>query len=171
MNRWGKTLLVGSSLTPIFLVCGVHSLRHGQLESAYYFGLLFLLATTILFYLMYSVRSRLPKQTLTTQKVKPSDKEVLAFLLSYLLPFYSRESVDFKGELFTAIAVVIIIGLVVYHSNAYTFNPVLACIGYHFYEVESGGMTYLLISGKPILTPDNTLTVRNLCGYIFISEE
>ena len=170
MNRFGKVLLVATSLTPIFFVCSLNSAIRSQWLATAVFVSLFILLVLILLFLMSIVRSKLPIQELSTVKVKPADKEVLAFLLSYLFPFFNRGEVDFSGEFFTATSVALVIGLIVYYSSAYTFNPVLALIGFHFYEVESNGMTYLLITKTHLNKPENKLIVKHLCDYVYIDE-
>ncbi len=171
MNKWGKLLLVATSLTPIFVVCGLNSLMNYRKEAAITFFGLFLVLTLLFVYLFSHVRKKLPTQDLMTVKVKPADKEVLAFLLSYLLPFFPKQDAAFGGEVVTALTVVFVIGFIVFHSSAYTFNPLLAVIGYHFYEVEAGGMTYLLITRQQLHGPQNKFIVRHLCDYIFIADE
>jgi hypothetical protein len=170
MNRLGKMLLVATSLTPILAVCGLNSLMHNRWEAAAWFFGIFVVFTLLFVYVLFVVRRMLPTQDMVTDKVKPADKEVLAFLLSYLLPFFARDSTEFTGEVLSAVIVVVVIGLIVFHSSAYTFNPLLAIIGFHFYEVESGGMTYLLITRHHLAKPQNKLVVRHLCDYIFIDE-
>ena len=65
-----------------------------------------------------------------------------------------------------------IIFLAVFHSNAFHFNPLLGCIGYHFYEIEADdGMTYLLITSKTVTKQKMTSQVAQLADYIFLEVE
>ena len=151
MNKLGKTLLVATALTPIFLICGLNSAIHERWLATKLYGGLFIALTVLFMFILYFILKSLPVQDLTTQKVKPADKEVLAFLLSYLLPFFNKDNTEFVGEMLTSVTIVVIIGLIIYHSSAYTFNPILALMGYHFYEVECSGMTYLLITRQQLI--------------------
>jgi hypothetical protein len=171
MNKRGKLLLVATSLTPIFLVCAINSLMNERFRSAGAFACIFFVLTIVFFWLFYRVRGILPTEELSTDKVKAADKEVLAFLLSYLLPFFAKPDTSFGGEVVTALTIVVVIGSIIYHSSAYTFNPLLAFLDYHFYEVESGGMTFLLITKTHIRTPQNKFVVRHMCDYIYIAEQ
>lgn len=169
MNGWGKILLVATSVTPVFFVCSLNNLAHSDYKKAGIFALIFvLLALLFLYILFFVIGKQLPESPLNTSKVKSADKEVLAFLLTYLLPLFFKDNIKFAGEFISALVVVIVIGFTIYHSTAYTFNPLLAFLGYRFYEVESEGMTYLLISKSVLLRPDNQFTVKHLCDYIYI---
>jgi hypothetical protein len=113
-------------------------------------------------------KSSLPEETLSTTKVKTADKEVLAFLIVYLLPLFTKDLV-FAGDLLTPAYVLAVIGFCVYHSNSFTFNPLLSMMGYHFYEVEiRDGMTFLLVSKQVLRRNDNAIRVRELADYIYL---
>jgi hypothetical protein len=169
MSKIGKTLLVITSLTPVLATCAVNSLSHGHLLTGFLLlgagGGLFL----ICYLLLLLCRKHLPIEPITTKKVKTADKEMLAFLFVYLLPLFAKDSIDFAGDLATAVFVITIMFLAIYHSNSFTFNPVLAFFCYHFYEVDNeNGMTYILITKKTLLKPDNTLQVVGIASYIFL---
>jgi hypothetical protein len=111
---------------------------------------------------------------LTTKKVKHADKDMLAFLLLYMLPLLTKEnSVSFSGEPLTGLFILGIIVLAVTHSNSFTFNPMLGLLsGYHFYEIEDDkGMTLLFLSKKRLTKPDNTFTVVRLIDYVYLDAE
>jgi hypothetical protein len=40
--------------------------------------------------------------------------------------------------------------LVVLTSNTYHMNPLVGALGYHFYEVATAGVTYVLISKRTL---------------------
>src|SRR5205085_6268664 len=104
---------------------------------------------------VWRCRKVLPEEPLTTKKVRTADKEVLAFLLVYLFPLFTKDLI-FTGNWLTPVYIIGVIAFCVYHSNSFTFNPLLSMAGYHFYEVENdSGMTYLLISKKTIHRHDN----------------
>jgi hypothetical protein len=110
----------------------------------------------------------LPDEPLTTKKVRTADKEVLAFLLVYLLPLFTKDLI-FTGNWVTPAYILGIIAFSVYHSNSFTFNPLLTLAGYHFYEVENeNGMVYLLVTRKTLHRHDNALRVKQLADYIYL---
>jgi len=170
MNRLGKSLLVVTSLTPVLWACALSQYRNGNPGGALWYlgisgGLIAICVGLILMARWYGEREKV-----FSKKVKPADKEILAFLLAYLLPLFSKEAMNFSGDVVVAVYVLLVIGLAVYHSNSYTFNPLLSLLfRYHFYEVEgASGMTYLLVTSKTLLSPENELTVVRLYDYIYL---
>ncbi len=172
MNRFGKLLLVVSSLAPVLGAFAVNALSRQQYATATWCAGIGVGLVALCLLLIHACRSQLSREPLKVAKVKSVDKETLAFLLVYLLPLLAKDMVSFKGDILTAIYVFIIIGLAVYHSNAFTFNPILALRGYHFYEVESTtGMTYLLMTRQTVRTQKSEFTVIGLSNYIYMDVE
>jgi len=65
-----------------------------------------------------------------------------------------------------------VIFLAVYHSNSFHFNPLLGCVGFHFYEVKcDDGMTYLLVTSDTIKKQKVNSVVVQLADYIFLEIE
>jgi hypothetical protein len=147
----------------------VNSLAHDEYNRAAWYGAIAVLLCMICFLSIYGCKRTLQKEPLVTKKIRTADKEVLAFLLVYLLPLFSKDVATFTGNYLTATYVFVVIAWVVYHSNSFSFNPLLAAIGYHFYEIDSeGGMTYLLVSKQALHRHDNKLTVVQLSDYIYL---
>lgn len=90
-------------------------------------------------------------------------------MLIYLLPLVARDSLP-VAKMEVTIYVFIIIGWAVYHSNAFYFNPLLALLGYHFYEVISNdGMSHMLVTRKTIKKPQKNLKVVQLFDYTYLA--
>jgi MFS family permease len=168
MNKFGKLALMATSLAPILGAFAVNYFAHRDWwGGGICLGIGVLLALTC-WWVIRRCRKTLPEEPLTTKKVKTADKEVVAFLLVYLLPLFTKELI-FTGNWMTPVYIVAVIAFCVYHGNAFTFNPLLSMVGYHFYEVENdNGMNYLLISTKTIHRHDNSLRVRQLADYIYL---
>lgn len=168
MNKLGKLILMLTSLAPILGAFAVNSFAHNEVQTSLWYSGLGVLLVLICWLVILSCKQSLPEEPLTTKKVKTSDKEVLAFLLVYLMPLFTKDLI-FTGNWFTPVYILAIIAFCVYHSNAFTFNPLLSMAGYHFYEVENeNGMTYLLISKRTIHRHDNVLRVKRIADYIYL---
>lgn len=102
------------------------------------------------------------KHLFHVKEFERNDKEVLAFLLAYLLPFVAAENMAFTGDWLTGAYILGIIFLVVAHAGAFHFNPVMGLLGFHFYGVKNGdGVSHLLISKDELRrTGDDVQTVR-----------
>lgn len=172
MNRFGKFLLVFTSLSPILLAYAVNALSQGEKTAGYVYGLIGGGSAILSYLLLRFIRTQLSIQTLKVVKIKSVDKQALAFLLIYLLPLFAGKAVDFQSHPWTAVYVCLIIGTVVYHSNAFTFNPVFALLRYHFYEVETeDGMAYLLITRKLLRRQVVDFKVLEIADYVFMDQD
>ncbi len=169
----GRILLVATSLAP---VCGAFAVnRFAELGTGVkkdwifwsWIGSAFLL-TCLTGYFLYWCKGHLPRVTITTKAIKPTDKDILAFLLTYLLPLLGQKSLAFESPIISAY-ILILIFVAVFHSNAYHFNPMLAFFGYHFYEVEcKDGLTAMLISKQTHLEGDASITIGRISPYLFL---
>lgn len=152
LNRLAIFLLVSTSLAPVLGAVAVNQLALGRpwyywmpwLNSAVFLALICWLL------LKYSEKN-IQKDTFTIKEFERNDKEVLAFLVAYLLPFLSSKDMAFTGEWITGAYIIAIIFWVIAHAGAFHFNPVMGLFGYHFYSVKDAhGVSYLLISKKQL---------------------
>lgn len=172
MNKLGKFLLVATSLAPILLAYAVNALSNGKQEAAYYYGCAGIGFAIVCLLLLWFCKSQISIEKLEITKVKSVDKQALAFLVIYLMPLFAGSAIDFEAHPWTALYVIVIIGVVVYHSNAFAFNPLLALLWYHFYEVETEeGMTYLLVTRKLIRQQKNSLKVVEIADYVYMDKD
>ncbi len=118
--------------------------------------------------LLYAAKN-IERSEFKIKEFERSDKEVLAFLLTYLLPFLASDRLEFSGEWITGAYILLVIFLSVSHADAVHFNPVMGLLGYHFYSVKDGdGVPYLLISKDTLRRPDREITVVRLSNSIFL---
>ncbi len=152
LNWRAKFLLVSTSLSPVLGAVAVNQIALGRQWYCWAPWLVaaILLAITCWGLLRYAARA-IQADNFTIQEFERNDKEVLAFLLAYLLPFLSSKDLAFSGEWITGAYVFIIIFWVIAHAGAFHFNPVMGLLGYHFYAVKNAqGVSYLLISKKQL---------------------
>lgn len=177
LNKFTKSLLVATSLAPTLIVMAVDQFATKDTPNwVFIFQLvviaiaLVIIAAGVLKYVAMPMHGA--RQTLNICKAKNSDKEVLTFLLAYLLPVLSEHKYLFRDFNIPTLALIILLSVAVYHSNAFDFNPMLGMLGYHFYEVEDDDhFPYLLISRRPIRKPCQELTVIQLFDYTFLHIE
>ncbi|SES04625.1 hypothetical protein SAMN04487958_10681 [Vreelandella subterranea] len=109
------------------------------------------------------------KHLFRIQEFERNDKEVLAFLLAYLLPFISSDGVISTGEWLVGAYVLAVIFLVIAHAGAFHFNPVMGLLGYHFYNVRNGdGVSHLLISKDELRKPGTDIQTVRLAHGIYL---
>ena len=158
-----------TSLAPCAFAYSVNlTSRELYLEAGVWLGV-----GTLLFFVCWAIirlaRNRLQRMPLHTVKIKQADKEILAFLIAYLLPLASTSTLSLKGDLPTSVFIYLVIGVCIYHSNAFTFNPTLACFGYHFVEVENEeNMTYLILTKRSLHACKISFEAVPLGDYLYL---
>jgi hypothetical protein len=172
VSKFGKLVFSMTALAPCAFAYAVNRITHEDYMDAILWLVIGLLLCFVCWGMIKVSRRMLDTKPLKTKKVKLADKEILAFLLAYLLPLASTSKLTISGDLLTAIFIYGVITLSVYHSNAYTFNPILAMMKYHFYEIENDeNMTYLLLTKKPLHTCEASLQVISLGEYLYLDTE
>lgn len=152
LNRFAKFLLVATSLSPILGAVAVNQYSLGKPTSSWLPWLVVALLLVLICWglLQYSAHNA-QKQTLRIAQFESNDKEVLAFLLAYLLPFISSKDMAFEGQWMTGAYIFAIIFLVIVHAGIFHFNPVMGLLGYHFYGVKNNEGVALLVISKAVL--------------------
>jgi len=172
-SRFAKGLFAATSLSPVIAAFAIKGLSDGKTASEASLLIVIACVLPILCWLLIVfARKHLEQHELTITKVKSTDKEVLAYLVAYLLPLLAKDTIDYRDSPGVTAFVFGIIFLAVLHSNAFHFNPILGLFGYHFYEVEADdGMTYLLITSNTIKKQKMSSHVVQLADYIFLEVE
>lgn len=152
LNTLAKFLLVATSLSPVLGAVAVN--QFARSESVDRWGSWLAVAVILVFMcwalLRYSAKY-LQSVDLHIKEFESNDKEVLAFLLAYLLPFVSAENMAFTGDWLTGAYILGVIFLVIAHAGAFHFNPVMGLLGFHFYAVKNGeGVPHMLISKQEL---------------------
>ena len=173
MSKLGKFLFVLTSLAPVLAAFGVKELVELEAGESYATTVSLFVVAAILpmlcWLLLYYARTQLGPAELRIKTFKTTDKDVLAFLIAYLLPLLTTDTFDLEKNAAVTLFVFAILFFTIYHSNAFHFNPLLALFGYHFYEVQSDNeMTYLLISNRDLKTQKLTVKYVKISEYIFL---
>lgn len=171
LNRFAKFLLVATSLSPILGAVAVNQYSLGRPLSSWLPWLVVALLLVLICWglLQYSAKSA-QKQTVHIAEFENSDKEVLSFLLAYLLPFLSSKDMTFDGQWMTGAYVIAIIFLVIVHAGIFHFNPVMGLLGYHFYGVkDSEGVALLVISRAELRRPGIDVESVRLAHNIYLN--
>lgn len=123
-----------------------------------------MLAVVVCLLVMRQAARQLSRNPVTIKSIKPADKELIGFVLAYLLPL--ARGTPFEGyPLFVVLAVFF---LVVMTSNAYHTNPLLGMLGWHFYEVVIEEVSYILVSRRNIHHVRAIKEVVNLTDYMLL---
>ncbi|MEO5812757.1 MAG: hypothetical protein ABIU96_13895 [Rhodanobacter sp.] len=170
LNTFAKFMLVATSLSPVLGAVAVNKFARGEAWSSWSPWLIATLLLILLCWvLLRYIATNGQKHVFRIKEFERDEKEVLAFLLAYLLPFVSSEKLGFAGDWLTGTYVLGIIFLVVAHAGAFHFNPVMGLLGYHFYSVKNAdGVSYLLISRKELRRPGTSVAVVEVALGIYL---
>ncbi|MDZ7815507.1 MAG: hypothetical protein U5N86_05735 [Planctomycetota bacterium] len=169
-NWFAKSLLVSTSIAPVLGAVAVNQLSIGRSWDCWVPWLIVAVLLPVICWLLlfYAVRN-IQKDDISIEKFERNDKEILAFLLAYLLPFLSSDDMAFKGEWITGAYILVIIFWVIAHAGAFHFNPVMGLLGYHFYSIkDSNNVSYLLISKKQITRTSMDIKAVRLAYDIYL---
>lgn len=182
LNNIARLSLVGTSLAPICLTLWFVELSNAwdgkesviiNIANHWIDGLAYLLAALFLGALCWGVialstsKYGLEKLPVKIMAVKTVDKEIVGFLLVYLLPLINQNSNTISIPVLLFIAVIFF--FIVLNSHAYHFNPLLGIFGYHFYEVTiEGNITYVLITRQNIADCKSISHVVQLTEYMIL---
>ena len=140
-----------------------------RLHAAGFRGAVALLLVFLCWALLRYASKNAQQHAYRIKEFERDDKEVLAFLVTYLLPFLSTDKMGFAGDWLTGAYVLLIIFLVIAHAGAFHFNPVMGLLGYHFYSVKNqDGVSHLLISRAELCRPGQEVQTVRLAQNIYL---
>lgn len=173
LNTLARFLLVSTSLAPILGAVAVNQFAQDAPWTQWIWWLVSALLLVMLCWAMLRYAAgNAQKHKFCITKFERNDQEVLAYLLAYLLPFVSAENMSFTGEWMTGAYIFGIIFLVIAHSGALHFNPLMGLLGYHFYAVRNGdGVSQLLISKSELHRPGGEVETVRLAHHIYLHTE
>ena len=170
LNSFAKILLMATSLSPVLGAVAVNQFARHEPWPRWCGWLIAAVLLVVLCWalLRYAARNAQQHQ-FCIKEFERNDKEVLAFLLAYLLPFVSSKDMAFSGEWLTGAYIFGVIFLVFAHAGAFHFNPVMGLLGYHFYSVKNGdGVSNLLISKAELRRPGKDVQTVRLAHGIYL---
>jgi len=164
-----KLIFVSTSLSPILLTLSFLSYhRHRAIEQALIFLGVALLLLFVCLGIICLAKKKLAVIPLPIIEIRNADAEILGFFLAYLIPFMGCSAIRY--DLFNVIFIFAILGIVLWNSNHFHFNPLLGIFGFHFYEVKnSSNVTYILITKKTLLTTQSFQVVQ-LANYLYLEK-
>lgn len=170
LNGFAKLLLVATSLSPVLGAVAVNQITLNRPWTSWtpwlVVGVLLVVVCVLL--LRYAEHTA-QNEIISIAEFEANDKDVLAFLLAYLLPFLSSESMGFDGQWLTGAYILLIIFLVVSHTGAFHCNPVMALLGYHFYRIKTKeGISQLLICHGTLMRPNQEVSTVRLAPHIYL---
>jgi hypothetical protein len=123
------------------------------------------LSLTLLWIVMFTKRDE-EGPDLVVKHVRPKDGDVLAYMATYLVPFFSVDLTQ-RHDAVVLGGFLAVLGIVYINSNMLFVNPVLTIFGYHAFEiVDKGDHEYSLITRREDLDPGTTIVPAQISPYI-----
>lgn len=171
LNKLAKFFLVTTALAPILGAIAINQIVNDKIW--YVWGTWILLAAILVagcWGILYYASKNAQKVSFQIKHFERTDNELLAFLVTYLLPFLSPGNMSFQdGQWLTGVYILLVIYLVIVHADALHFNPVMWLFGFHFYHVQdSNGVSHLLISKETLNRPGKDVNTVQLSHKIFL---
>ena len=114
-------------------------------------------------------KRNLPPITIRINEIAPHDSWIVAYIISYILPFASITLSDFNPFLSGAIAITIIV--IAPFVNSAVPNPLLFASGYHFFQVKSEhGANYVLISRRRIRNGKEVKRIQRIFEFLLMED-
>lgn len=164
-----KILLVATAFAPVLLTFAfVEFWKAAEGKGNWFNGCILIVGVVFLtaacFWVLGKAKRDLPLHNVSIKSIKPADKELVGFVLAYLLPL--ARGTEFQGV--PLMVALLIFFLVVMTSNAYHTNPLLGLLGWHFYEVVIEEVSYVLVSPRNIHNVRSIKSVVSLTDYMLL---
>jgi|AntAceMinimDraft_2_1070361.scaffolds.fasta_scaffold01803_6 MFS family permease len=168
LNKAAKLNLVATSLAPICLTLWfVEFSKAWDWQAGLKYLLVAVLLSLLCAVLVRLSGKNLEKLPVKIKAVKTVDKEIVGFLLVYLLPLINQTNNTISFPVLVFISLIFF--FIVLNTHAYHFNPLLGFFGYHFYEVIiEGDITYVLITRKNIADCKSITQIVQLTEYMIL---
>jgi hypothetical protein len=156
-----------AALSPVALTWAIADFgqRGWQLSQGIIFFCALLLAL-ICGLVLLDARRRLTRISFAVVEVKAVDNEVVAYVVAYLFPLVTPAPLLHSYSLIFIFA---LLAVVMSSSHAFTFNPLLTLMGYHFYEVKcSSGVSYLVLSKRDVTDVKLIRSVGRLSNFLML---
>ncbi|AMM82943.1 hypothetical protein [Pasteurella multocida] len=184
LNRFARILLTISSISPICLsislliglqsIQGIDEIPHklerllghllawelSQKECVFLLSIGLFVVSVLLFpWVFYQAKKQAilqhPTQAFKLTSVTPAHREMANYFISYLFPLMAG------AEIFSNLGIAVFFYMSIFiwvsYSGACTFNPILAFMGYKFYEAErSNNVHIIFIARNTLLDIDNS---------------
>ena len=167
-SKMTKLMLFLSSYFPLFIIIAITQRKNW----GYYFLTPAIIGFSAIIWLAswLAWANKKSPEELSISKAKSKDPEVVAYIISYMLPIAGSKFSDFDGAAIVVIFFILIMILNM-NSNLVYINPVLNFIGYHLFEVElESGNDILLITRREQLLNGQKVNGKRVASSIFLGD-
>jgi hypothetical protein len=165
---WARVFLFLSSYSPLFLIFGILNGWDSWISAIFYA----IAAVSVVALYAYWLTLDATPYSFKVKSVSSRDSDVMAYIVSYLVPFLTVSFTDVAGAV-SFVVFIVVIGIIYVSSNMVYINPILNLRGYHLFEVESEGddeKVSALISKHRYVSPGSTIQVVSLGDFAILEK-
>lgn len=168
LSKLTKVLLISTSFSPVFLTLWFSEFsKTWNIKDGWYYLSIATFLSVLCFFIMGISKKKLESIPVEITAISTSDKEIVGFIIVYLLPLINQTPIQVNPYLLFFVLLIFFISL--FTTNSYHFNPVLGIFGYHFYEVTiEGGITYVLVTKKNLTNTKKVKRVVQISEYMIL---
>jgi len=163
LSKTTKTLLFLSSYAPLFAILGIRLAP--SLASYILWGITLISIIFTLLFFKWIVRN-ISTYSVNIKELN-SQGEVIAFVITYIIPFITFNEKAWQEWTSTALLLIVIAVLYVNSPLIHT-NPVLALFGWHTYEIMTTSGKRMLMTKKTYATTPPCLKVITIGDNILL---
>lgn len=172
LNIAAKFLLASSALSPPLLILAANLLVRKASCTLWLTFLLVglgLILSAILILVLVSLQAEIHR--VHVQGVEPRNYEAITFLFAYIFPFIQQDFSGTTANLATTATIFALLIIVLVHSEAFHFNPLLRVLGYRFYAVRTlSGVTSLIILRQALLVCPTSVKVVSVAPGVYLQK-
>jgi hypothetical protein len=157
-NAFARTVLFVSAYAPLLALFAILDSFHRPWAAWTCAGVA--AVGLILLAVFWHVAKKGPAEGVTVVRVTRRDEDVLAFFVTYVVPF-AVAPVDSDRVAFALLFFLALVGLLYLRAGIFRVHPVLLLCGVHLYELETTDPTHVVVYGP--------LIVRSLAPGVFVA--
>ena len=170
MTNVAKFMLFLSSFSPLLAILSFREFDRDE-GLALGYALAALILALILPALMLLIYTSSHPEKVKLGTVKRADTEILAFAITYFLPFLEADFTS-RDNLWTFILLYLVISVTFVRANAIHVNPLFNVFGFSLFDAEEeGGNAFILISRRNRVATGEDVTIRLDSQSIFAIED
>ena len=172
LNTIAKLLLAGSALSPPLLILAVNlQVRDASRTLWLTFLLLGIGLIVLAVVILHLASTQAETHQLHISELEPRNHEALTFLFAYIFPFIQQDFSGTTANLATTATIFALVIVVLVHSEAFHFNPLLRVLRFRFYAVKTrSGVTNLIIMRQALLICPTTVTVVSVTPGVYLQK-
>lgn len=169
LSTLARVLLTMTSMAPVGLVYAWAAYTQNSSDVAILIAVASALLVPVCIAIMRFAKYKLESFHITIEAIEPADRENTSFLLLYLLPLFTDKFDTLNWSVW--VPILAIFALMTSSGYNYHFNPLLSLFGWHFYRVESDGVSYVLITRRHLRSVVGRTMVCQLTEYILLENK